>query len=122
MFKDIDVHGLKRIIDKTVPIYAIKAKTEKLLWHQHLGHPCDKYLYNAHKFIDGVPKFDQQTPIIDQCPKRIQAKQTKVPVGPHSTHVATQPYHSLSIDFCFTGVSSKDSNQKTDSKGINCKI
>ena len=26
-----------------------KRATEKVLWHQHLGHPCDEYLFNAHK-------------------------------------------------------------------------
>ena len=121
MFKHINIRGLKHIIDKTIPVYAIKAKTEKLLWHQCLGHPCDEYLYNAHKFIDGVPKFDQQTPILDQCPTCIQAKQTKIPAGPHSTWTATQPYQGLSIDFCFTGISSKDSACKTDYEGINGK-
>ena len=119
MFQGVNIRRLKRIVDKTIPIYAIKAKTEKLLWHQRLGHPCNKYLYNAHKFITGVPKFDCQTPVLDQCPTCIQAKQTKVPGGPHSTHVATQPYQGLSINFCFTGTSSKDSARKSDYKGIN---
>ena len=58
MFKNVNIRSLKHVIDKTIPVYAIKAKTEKLLWHQRLGHPRDEYLYNAHKFIDGVPKFD----------------------------------------------------------------
>ena len=108
MFKDVSLHGLKHVINKSIPVYAIKAKTDKLLWHQRLGHPCDKYLYNAHKFIDGVPKFDRQTPILNQCPScSIQAKQTKFPAGPHSTRTATKPYQGLSIDFCFTGISSK---------------
>ena len=67
MFRGVSIlHGLKKIVDKTIPIYAIKAKTEKLLWHQHLGHPCNKYLYNMHKFVTGVPKFDWQTPLLDQ--------------------------------------------------------
>ena len=97
MFKNVNLCGLKHVINKSIPVYAIKAKTKKLLWHQHLGHPCDEYLYNAHKFIDGVPKFDKQTPILDQCPTCIQAKQSKVPTGPHSTRTATQPYQGLSI-------------------------
>ena len=119
MFKGVNIRGLKTIVDKSIPVYAIKAKTKKLLWHQQLGHPCDKYLYNAHKFITGVPKFDCQTPVLDQCPTCIQAKQTKVPTGPHSTCVATQPYQGLSIDFCFTGTLLKDSARKSDYKGIN---
>ena len=119
MFKGVNIRRLKKIVNKTIPVYAIKAKTEKLLWHQQLGHPCDEYLYKAHKFISGVPKFDRQTPVLDQCPTCIQAKQTKVPAGPHTTCVATQPYQGLSIDFCFTGTSSKDSVRKFDYKGIN---
>ena len=58
MFKNVNLRGLKHIINKSILVYAMKAKTEKLLWHQCLGHPCDEYLYNAHKFKDGVPKFD----------------------------------------------------------------
>ena len=50
-----------------------------------------------------------------------QAKQTKVPVRPHSTCLATQPYQGLSINFCFTGISSKDSNQKSNYRVINGK-
>ena len=34
MLKDVNLHGLKQIKDKTVSIYAIKAKTQKLPWHQ----------------------------------------------------------------------------------------
>ena len=57
MFKNVNISGLKHIIDKTIPVYAIKAKTEKPLWHQRLGHPCDEYLYNAHKFIMEYPNL-----------------------------------------------------------------
>ena len=39
------------------PINALHVKTEKMLWHQRLGHPCDEYLYNAHKTVNGVPKL-----------------------------------------------------------------
>ena len=119
MFKGVNMRGLKKIVDKTIPVYAIKAKTEKLLWHQQLGHPCNEYLYNTHKYITGVPKFDWQTPVLDQCPTCNQEKQTKVPAGPHSTYIATQPYQRLSIDFCFTGTSVKDSARKSDYEGIN---
>ena len=80
MFKDVNICSFKRIMDKAIPIYALRAKTEKLLWHQCLGHPCDKYLYNAEdKFIDGVPKFDCKRPELFKCPTCIQAKETKVP-------------------------------------------
>jgi len=30
------------------PVLTIKAATERLLWHQRLGHPSDYYLFNAH--------------------------------------------------------------------------
>ena len=72
MFKGVNIRRLKKIVDKTIPVYTIKAITEKLLWHQRLGHPCNEYLYNAHKFITGVPKFDRQTPVLDECPTCIQ--------------------------------------------------
>ena len=111
---DIDIPTAKTIftnvVETAVPIHAIRAKTAKLLWHQRLGHPCDEYLYNAHKFIDGVPNFSQQTSVLDQCPTCIQAKQTKQSPGKHSTRVATQPYQGLSIDcLLYTSPSPRDS-------------
>ena len=110
----------QQIIDST-PINALRVKTEKILWHHPLGHPCDEYLYNAHKTVDGVPKFaniDKHS-VIDQCPTCIQAKQTKTPAGPHSIKAATRPYQGLSIDFSFSGMASKDKARRSDFVGLN---
>ena len=89
----------QNIFDST-PIHALRVKTERMLWHQQLGHPCDEYLYNAHKTVDGVPKFaniDKHS-VLDQCPTCIQAKQTKIPDGPNFIKAATRPYQGLSKD------------------------
>ena len=109
----------RAMIEESIPINAIKARTAKLLWHQRLGHPCDEYLYNAHKFIDGVPKFSRQSSVIDQCPTCIQSKQTKEAPGKHTTRTATQPYQGLSIDFSFSGIKSRNSDRRQDYEGIN---
>ena len=45
------------LILQSIPVNKIRVETERILWHQRLGHPCNDYLYSAHKFIDGVPKF-----------------------------------------------------------------
>jgi len=42
-------------IQANAPASAVKAATERLLWHQRLGHPSDYYLFNAHQHADGVP-------------------------------------------------------------------
>lgn len=110
---------IQAIIDRSIPIHAIRSRTEKLLWHQRLGHPCDEYLYNAHKTIDGVPKFDQETPVLDTCPVCIQAKQSKEPSGPNTTQKATVAYQGLSIDFSFSGVKSKNKDRRSDYEGFN---
>ena len=55
----------------------IKKRTEKLLWHQRFGHPCDEYLYKAGKAIKGVQTFSSVSMILDTCPTCIRAKQTK---------------------------------------------
>ena len=55
-------------IQDATPILAIRASTERMLWHQRLGHPSDYYLYTAHKFIDGVPKFKHNDSILEWCP------------------------------------------------------
>lgn len=101
---------LQTISKLNTPVLAIKARTERLLWHQRLGHPSDEYLYNAHKHIDGVPKFLHADPILDQCPTCIRAKQTKQAAGPNSTQIATIPFQGLSIDFAFSGMRSKNSH------------
>ena len=112
----------------------IKKRTEKLLWHQCLGHPCDEYLYKAGKAVKGVPTFSFMSTILDTCPIYIRAKQTKVrkqatkieeritkghtPCASHSTKRAEHPYQGLSIDFSFSGMSSSNSEQQQDYKGI----
>ena len=113
-------HGLPfhEFIQKYTPVSTIKAETERLLWHQRLGHPSDYYLYHAHKHVTGVPRFSHEHPVLDRCPTCIQAKQTKEPAGKNSTRSATVPYQGLSIDFSFSGVQSKDSDRSADYLGL----
>ena len=110
---------METCIRKNVPVNAIRTRTEKMLWHQRLGHPNDEYLYNAHKYIDGVPKFERETPVLDLCPTCIQSKQTKEPAGPNSTKSATTPFQGLSIDFAFSGTKSKNEERRLDYEGLN---
>jgi len=44
-------------IQSNTPVPTIEAATERLLWHQRLGHPSDCCLFNAHRHADGVPRF-----------------------------------------------------------------
>lgn len=104
-------------IQRNTPVAAIKAATERMLWHQRLGHPSDHYLYNAHKHVKGVPHFKHQNKILDLCPTCIRAKQKKESAGPNSTRTATQPYQGLSIDFSFSGVRS-DKDRSDDYVGL----
>jgi hypothetical protein len=107
-------------IQAQTPIASIKAATERLLWHQRLGHPSDYYLYNAHKHVKGVPKFKHMDPILDKCPTCIQAKQTKEPAGHNTTRVAVYPYQGLGVDFSFSGMKSKnDDTRRRDYVGLN---
>jgi hypothetical protein len=69
-------------IHDNTPVQSIRSSTEQLLWHQHLGHPSNYYLYNAHKHIDGVPKFKHMDHVLEVCPTCIHSKQTKEPAGP----------------------------------------
>ena len=101
-------HPVNDWIFNATPICTIKAQTEQLLRHQCLGYINDNYLYNAHKFIDDIPKFKHNDPVLDQCPTCIQSKQTKTPAGPNSTRSATVPYQGLSVDFSVSGTKSKD--------------
>ena len=43
------------------PVNSLRTQTARMLWHQRLGHPSDHYLYNAHKFVKGVPDMNRQS-------------------------------------------------------------
>eukprot|EP00980_Cylindrotheca_fusiformis_P004427 scaffold946_cov73-Cylindrotheca_fusiformis.AAC.2 len=107
-------------IQHGLSVHALRQETERLLWHQErLGHPSDDhYLYNSHKFIDGVPKFKHKDNILEKCPTCIRAKLKKQPAGPNSTRVATQPYQGLSVDFSFAGMKLKNAERAKDFVGV----
>jgi len=95
-------------IQANAPVSTIKAATERLLWHQRLGHPSDYYLFNAHRHADGVPRFPHMDRVLDICPTCIRSKQTKNAAGGNTTRTAEQPCQGLSIDFSFSGTHSKN--------------
>ena len=117
----MNMHGLPfhEYIQKNTPVSTIQAETERLLWHQRLGHPSDYYLFNAHKYVKGVPQMKHEHSVLDKCPTCIKAKQTKEPAGPESTRTATVPYQGLFIDFSFAGVKSKNKEREIDYLGLN---
>jgi len=95
-------------IQANTPVSTIKAATERLLWHQRLGHPSDYYLFNAHRHADGVPRFPHMDRVLDICPTCICSKQTKNATGGNTTRIAEQPYQGLSVDFSFSSTCSKN--------------
>ena len=104
----------EKLMKQYYPIHVlyIHTATEKLLWYQKLGHPCDKYLYNAGKYIDEVPDFSNTTSkLLDQRTTWIQAKMPKTPPGHGNTRVSTQPYQVLLIDSNPSGMTSDYSYQ-----------
>ena len=88
-----------------------------MLWHQRLGHPSDYYLYTAHKFINGVPKFKHNDPILERCPTYIQAKQPKSS-GTGSTMKATKPMQGWSVDVGYSGQTSKNKGHSHEYLGL----
>jgi len=95
-------------IQANTPASTIKAATERLLWHQCLGHPSDCYLFNAHRHAHGVRRFPHVGHVLDICPTCIRSKQTKNAAGDNTTRTADQPNQGLSIDFSFSGTQSKN--------------
>ena len=98
----VKIITFEKIMKQSYPIHSLhlRADTEKLLWHHRLGHTCDKYLYNAQKYIYGVLKFrDSTSKVLDQCPTCIQAKKSKTPSVHGINRVASQPYQGLLIYF-----------------------
>ena len=112
-------YPFKKLIIQAIPIWKIRANTLRILWHQQLDHPCDEYLYSAHKFIDGVPEFKRRSNVLSRRSTYIKAKQTKMAPGPNSTKRAIHFGQGLSIDFPFSGVTSKNTKQRQDYMGIN---
>ena len=104
-------------IQRATPLKAICAQTERLLWHQQLGHPSDYYLYTAHKYIDGVPKFKHNDPILERCSTCIRAEQPKSS-GTGNTMKATRPFQGFSVDVGYSGQTSKDNNQSHEYLGL----
>ena len=77
----LDATPFRKMILQSIPVNKIRVETERILWHQRLGHPCDEYLYSAHKFIDGVPKFKRRSDVMSKCSTCIKAKMTKTAPG-----------------------------------------
>lgn len=115
-FHDLPFH---EYIQEYTPVHAICKDVTHLLWHQRLGHPSDNYLFNAHKHVDGVPKFTTVTSVLDTCPTCIRAKQTKARHGTNSTRTADRPYQGISMDFSFAGQRSSDEERTKDFTGLN---
>jgi hypothetical protein len=101
MYSDPDYHdtciNFESFIKENTPVRSIQEDTVRMLWHQRLGHPSDHYLYNAHKYIDGVPQFKHLNPVLDRCPVCLKAKQRKEPAGDNSTRTAEVPYQGLRL-------------------------
>jgi len=95
-------------IQSNTPVLTIKAATERLTWHQRLGHPSDRCLFNAHRHADGVLRFPHMDRVLDICPTCVCSKQTKNAAGGNTTKTAKQPYQGLSVDFSFSGARSKN--------------
>jgi len=106
------------------PVHAIKAHTERRLWHNRLCHLSPDTIQIAHKHVKGVPKFtgDTYCPISDQCPTCIRAKLTRASPGKSGVDLATMPYNVISLDFSFSGMVTKDSSRQEDIVGINGEV
>ena len=115
----IESTPFRSLLLKSIPFNTIRIETERILWHQRLGHPCDEYLYSAHKFIDSVPKFKRRSDVLSKCSTCVKAKMTKKPPGPNSTKRAIHHGQGLSVDFSFSGVKSKNKGCRKDFVGFN---
>ena len=112
-------YPFKQLIMQSIPIHKIKADTLRILWHQRFGHPCDEYLYSAHKWIDGVPESKRHSNVLSRCSTCIKAKQIKTAPGPNLTKRAIHFGQGFSIHFAFSRVTSKDTKRRQDYMGIN---
>ena len=70
-----------KYIHRGTPVNSLSAQTKPMLWHQLLEDPSDYYLYYAHKFVRGVPKFHHQTAVMGTCPtcSKLSLHQQEIP-------------------------------------------
>ena len=107
-------------IHTEITVHQLSKRTERMLWHQRLAHCGDQYLYNAHKHINGVPKFSRQDPIIDNCPTCMMAKLRKRNIETIQQRPTTEKYESIQLDIGFTGQTSKNEKSRQQNyKGYN---
>lgn len=97
----------------------IQHNVEKMLWNMRLAHPSDSYLFNAHKWIKGVPKFEKDIDVLSACSICMQAKLKREPASPNSTRTTIRDYQGISLDFGFSGTKSKDTGRRRDYIGLN---
>lgn len=102
-----------------LPIMSIQRNVEKTLWHMRLVPPSDSYLFNGHKWIKGVPKFERDINVLFACSTCMQAKLKREAAGQNSTRTAIIYHQGISLDFGFSGTKSKDSDRRKDYVGFN---
>ena len=118
----LEATHLQDLILQSIPVNKIRVETERALWHQRLGHPCDEYLYSANKFINSVLKFKRRFNVMSRCSTCIKVKMTKSAPGPNSTKRAVHHGQDLSVDFSFSGVKSKNTGRCKNYVGINSEM
>ena len=100
-------------------MHRLSASAERLLWHQRLNHCSDYYLQEAHKYVDGVPKFKPAKEPLHQCPSCLPCKLKRKARGDSTTRTATRSGQGISVDFVFPGQRSKDATRNDDFLGLN---
>ena len=55
----VEVTPFQDLLLQSIPVNKIRVETERILWHQRLGHPCDEYLYYVKVFDLHQRKDDQ---------------------------------------------------------------
>ena len=113
----LDANSFCELIVQYIPVNKISAKTGQFLRHQRLVHPCNECLYSAHKFIDGVPKFNQRSDVLLKYLTCDKVNMTKTTPGPNSTKQAIQHKQGIPENFSFYSVKSNNTGQRKDFVG-----
>ena len=88
------------------------------LWHQRMGHPGSRTLWDTQKVVDGMPMMPK-TPAIFACPFCDEAKTQKRHGGPRSSREEFLPNTAYHMDLGFFRTSKPKDKQNQPRTGSN---
>jgi hypothetical protein len=97
----ISMDGEPKSIDSALPTVKVTKSIEQLeIWHQRMGHPAPRALYETQRVVEGIPLLPRDSPIF-KCPFCDMAKLRKANRHKESLREVFIPGTSFHMDLGF---------------------